>query len=385
MGESVTGVSQSVTGMSQSVTGIGIIGCGVISGIYLQNLGKAPHLNVLAVADLDTNKAQEKAAAHHTQALSIEDLLAHPEIEAVLNLTVPKAHYSVSRAVLEAGKSVYGEKPLALNAAEGQALGELARAKGLWIGCAPDTFMGGGIQTCQAMLDAGLIGEPVGATAFMMSSGPESWHPSPVFFYEVGAGPLFDMGPYYLTALIALFGPIQQVTGSARISFAERLITSQPLKGKRIKVETPTHITALLDFASGPQATFVTTFDVQASQLPRIELYGSEATLLVPDPNTFGGPVYLRKKGEKEWQEVPLSRPYRVNSRGIGVADMARAMRAKTAYHRASGELSGHVLEAMEGILEAAQNHRWQALTSTCQRPQPLPENLKEEDWFVLA
>lgn len=367
------------------VTRIGIIGCGNISDIYLQNFGKANHLEVSAVADLDLSKAQAKAEAYRVQAMSVEDLLAQPAIDLLLNLTVPKAHYSVNRAALEAGKSVYCEKPLALNREEGRSLLGLAHSKGLWLGCAPDTFLGAGLQTCRQALDQGLIGEPVGATAFMMSRGPEGWHPSPAFFYEVGGGPLLDMGPYYLTAFIFLLGPIKQLSGSARISFPERLITSQPLSGTRVKVETPTHITGLLEFASGAQGSLITSFDVTASQLPRIELYGSEGTLMVPDPNTFGGPIYVRGKADSEWRELPLSYPYAANSRGIGVADMARAIKAGARYHRASGELAAHVLDAMQSILEAAQAHRWQSLTTSCQRPQPLPESLSEEEWFVLA
>lgn len=370
--------------MGQPLTRIGIIGCGNISEIYLKNLGKAENLKVTAVADLDLQKAQQKAQAHGVQAMSVEALLAQPEIDLVVNLTVPKAHYSVNRTVLESGKSVYCEKPLALNREEGRTLNELAQFKGLWLGCAPDTFLGGGIQTCRQVLDQGLIGEPVGATAFMMSRGVETWHPNPIFYYQVGGGPLFDMGPYYLTALIFLLGPIRQVTGSARISFPERLVTSQPFHGTQIKVETPTHITGLLDFTSGAQASLLTTFDVQASKLPRIELYGSEGTLMVPDPNTFGGPIFVRKKADSDWQELPLSYPYAVNSRGIGVADMARAIRSKTPYHRASGELAAHVLDVMESVLEAAENRRWQTLASSCQRPQPLPGSLDEGNWFVL-
>ena len=371
--------------MGQPLTQVGIIGCGNISEIYLQNLGKAKHLKLTAVADLDMEKAQQKAEAHGVKAMGVEALLARGEIDLVVNLTIPKAHYAVNRAVLEAGKSVYCEKPLALNREEGRTLVGLAHSKGLWLGCAPDTFLGAGLQTCRRVLDQGLIGEPVGATAFMMSKGHESWHPSPAFYYEVGGGPLFDMGPYYLTALVFLLGPIKQVTGSARISFPERLITSKPLYGTRIKVETPTHITGLLEFASGAQGSLLTTFDVQASQLPRIELYGSEGTLMVPDPNTFGGPIYVRKKTDGEWQELPLNYPYGMNSRGLGVADMARAIESKTVYHRASGELAAHVLDAMQSILEAAQAHRWQTLASSCQRPQPLPESLSEDQWFVLG
>jgi hypothetical protein len=235
----------------------------------------------------------------------------------------------------------------------------------------------GPLVAARELIDDGAIGEPVGATAFMMSGGPESWHPNPFFFYEVGAGPLFDMGPYYLTALVNLLGPIAGVSALARKSFPERIATSEAHYGRRIPVHTPTHVASLLDFDAGPVGTMITSFDINGgSQLPRIEVYGSEGTLSVPDPNTFTGPVWLKRAGEKEWQEVPLTHSPDVG-RGIGVADMAYAIRSGRP-HRASGELAYHVLENMEALLKASAEGRYMAIESTCARPQALPVGLQE-------
>jgi predicted dehydrogenase len=221
------------------------------------------------------------------------------------------------------------------------------------------------------LIDDGVIGEPIGATAFMMGQGPESWHPDPDFFYQVGAGPLFDMGPYYITALIAMLGPVRRVTSSARITQAERLITSQPKYGTKIKVNTPTHVAGILDFASGPVATLITSFDVWSHRLPRIEIYGTEGTLSVPDPNTFGGPIELRRAGDNEWRDMPLTHGYANNSRGIGVADMAHAINTGRP-HRASGDLAYHVLDIMQSFYDASETGKHIELTSMCDRPEPL-------------
>jgi predicted dehydrogenase len=307
----------------------------------------------------------------------VEELLADPAVDIVLNLTIPAAHATVSLQALEAGKHVYSEKPLALTTGDGRAILEAAAQTGVRVGCAPDTFLGGGLQTCRKLIDDGVIGQPVGATAFMMSGGPESWHPNPFFFYEVGAGPLFDMGPYYLTALVNLLGPVAGVSALARKSFTERIATSEALYGQRIPVHTPTHVASLLDFAAGPVGTMITSFDINGgSQLPRIEIYGSQGTLSVPDPNTFDGPVRLKRAGEKAWQDVPLTHSPDVG-RGIGVADMAYAIRSGRP-HRASGELANHVLENMESLLKASVEGRYLPIESACARPDALPVGLQE-------
>ncbi|SHF62191.1 Predicted dehydrogenase [Caldanaerobius fijiensis DSM 17918] len=355
---------------------IGIVGCGNISGIYFKAGKTFENLEIVACADLIMDRARAKAEEFGIpKACSVEELLADPEIQIVVNLTIPKAHAEVTMAALNAGKNAYAEKPMAISLEDGQKILELAKAKGLRVGGAPDTFLGGGIQTCRKLIDDGWIGEPIGATAFMLCHGHESWHPDPEFYYEVGGGPMFDMGPYYLTALVTLMGPVKRVTGSTRITFPERTITSAPKYGKKIQVEVPTHVAGIMEFESGAIGTILTSFDVWHSQLPRIEIYGSEGTLMVPDPNTFGGPVYIRRKDQAEWKEIPLTHGYAENSRGIGVSDMAYAL-VSGRPHRASGELTYHVLEIMHGFHIAAEEGRHYELKSTCERPAPLPLGL---------
>ncbi|MCR2822473.1 Gfo/Idh/MocA family protein [Lederbergia panacisoli] len=357
---------------------VGIIGCGNISSIYCQAGEKFDVFDIIAVADLDFERAKARAKEYQVpNAYTVEEILADPEVEIIINLTIPKAHAEVCIAALEAGKHVYVEKPLAVTREDGKRILEIAKEKGLIVGGAPDTFLGGGIQTCRKLIDDGEIGEVVGATGFMMSPGHESWHPDPEFYYQLGGGPMFDMGPYYITAFINLLGPIRRVTGSTRISFPERTITSQPKTGQKIQVEVPTHITGILDFENGAIATLITSFDVAGSKLPNIEVYGSKGTILVPDPNTFGGPVFLRKHGSREWEEIPLTHGYIDNSRGVGVADMAYALRSGRA-HRANGDLAYHVLDVMHGIHDASRSGSHYELESTCEQPKPLPVGLQE-------
>ncbi len=357
-------------------TKFGIIGCGNISGIYLKADKTFNNLELVACADLDMDRARAKAAEHNIKAYTVDQLLADPEIEIVVNLTIPAAHAEVSTAAVQAGKAAYSEKPFALNRTDGEALLKAAAAKGVRVGCAPDTFLGGGLQTCRKLVDDGVIGEPVAATAFMMSRGHEHWHPNPAFYYQPGGGPMFDMGPYYLTALVSILGPVRRVTGLTRASFPERRVTSQPNYGQIIKVEVPTHVAGLLEFASGAIGTIITTFDVKAAQLPRLEIYGSEASLSLPDPNTFGGPVRVRGVGDSDWQDVPLTHIYTENSRGLGVADMADAIRHNRP-HRASGDLAHHVLDIMQAFHDASATGKHIDLTSSCERPAMLPIGLQ--------
>ncbi len=350
---------------------VGVIGCGTISNIYLKMARTFESIDVVACADLMRERAQAQAAKFDVpRVLAVDELLADPAIEMVLDLTIPAAHATVALAAIGAGKSVYNEKPLTLGREEGERLIDLAAAGDLRVGCAPDTFLGGGLQTCRQLLDSGAIGEPVAATAFFLGHGPEGWHPDPNFYYQPGAGPLFDMGPYYLTALVALLGPVQRVAGSARASFAKRVVGSGPKQGDRITVNTPTHVAGVLDFASGAIATLATSFDVWAAEVPCIEIYGSEGTLSVPDPNTFGGPVRLRKVADKEWIDVPLTFGHTQDSRGIGLADMAAAQR-RGGPHRASGELAFHVLDIMHTLLASSTEGRHLELQSSCDRPAP--------------
>lgn len=354
-------------------TRIGIIGCGNISSIYLQNATKVfSNLKIVGIADLVAERAQAQAAAYDVVAKTVDELLNDPSIEVILNLTIPRAHFDVSRRALEAGKSVYVEKPLSIEQTEGEALVALARAKGLKLGCAPDTFLGSGIQTCRRLIDEGWIGQPIGGTAFMLCGGHEGWHPDPAFYYQKGGGPMFDMGPYYLTALVALLGPVARVAGLAKTSFAERTITSAAKNGTKIQVEVPTHVSALLDFDAGAAVTLVTSFDVRGgSSHHPIEIYGSEGTLKVPDPNTFGGPVLLRRVGATAWSEIPLRYPYAENSRGLGLSDLAQSLSTGEA-PRASGDLALHVLEIMHGIHTSSDEGRVHTVKNRCERPRAL-------------
>jgi len=313
-------------------------------------------------------------------AYTVEEFFVREEVEVVVNLTIPAAHARVSLTALGAGKSVDNEKPLAAERDDGKLVLDAARAKGLRVGCAPDTFMGAGLQTCRELIDAGAIGEPVGASAQMLCPGHEGWHPDPAFYYQAGGGPMFDMGPYYLTALVHLLGPVRRVTGSGRITFAERTITSAPKRGEKITVETPTHVAGVMDFASGAVGTIVTSFDVWGVGRSSIEVYGTEGTLGVPDPNGFGGPVRVRKAGDKTWREVAITRPYAESFRGMGVAELASAMRDGRP-HRASGELAFHVLEVMHGLLAASREGRHVEIASRCERPAAIAKGVAQGEF----
>jgi predicted dehydrogenase len=359
---------------------VGVIGCGKISGAYFKRLPQFEILQVKACADLELDRARASAQEFQVPVVcTVEEMLADPEIRIVVNLTIPKAHHPVSKACLLAGKSVYAEKPLTVTRDEGRELLDLASAKGLLVGCAPDTFMGAGIQTCRKLIDDGWIGDPVAATAFMLCHGHESWHPDPEFYYQAGGGPMFDMGPYYLTALVNLLGPVKRVTGAARISFPERLITSAKKFGRRVAVEVPTHVAGVMEFGNGAIGTIITSFDVWGHSLPCIEIHGSRASLQVPNPNTFGGPVKIRSghDPEPQWREIPLTHVYHENWRGVGVADMAYAI-ASGRPNRAGGQLAYHVLDVMHAFHDAAAAGRHVKIGSTCRRPAMLPVGLRE-------
>ncbi len=350
-----------------------VIGCGNISSIYLENAATWDILDVVACADLDMERAKSQAEKYNVpRAATPTEVFADPEIELIINLTIPAAHSEVGLAALQAGKSVYNEKPLAISREDGQLLLQEAQKRGLRVGCAPDTFLGGGLQTCRRLVDEGAIGQPVGAIAYMLTRGPDYWHPDPEFLFKQGAGPLFDMGPYYLTALISMFGPIRRVTGSARITYPERSVHSGPKAGSKILVEAPTHVVSVLDFVSGPIATLVTSFDVADKYSRSVTLFGSDGTLTVPDPNTFGGPVQLLRGGEDDGSEVSLTHGYIENSRSLGAADLAYAIRTDRP-HRANGEMAFHVLDVMHAILDSSRTGRHIELNSSCQRPSPLP------------
>jgi predicted dehydrogenase len=360
---------------------LGIIGCGFISSIYIETCKQLPIINIIACADLDVDRAKEKAEEFDIpKGCSVDELLSDPNIDLVLNLTIPLAHAVVTISALESGKHVYSEKPFAVSLEDGQRILTLSKKKGLIVGAAPDTFLGGGIQSCRKLIDEGWIGQPIAATAFMMNHGTEHWHPNPEFYYQAGGGPMFDMGPYYLTALINLIGPIHRVTGCTRVTFPERTILSNQRRGTKIKVEVPTHIAGVLEFENGAIGTMITSFDVWGHHLPYIEIYGTTGSLKVPDPDTFGGPIYLRKQGENNWTEVPLTHGFSENSRGIGLADMANSLLTNH-QHRANGDLAFHVLEIMHGFHLSSTNQAHYQLKSTCVRPEPLPSGMSFESF----
>jgi predicted dehydrogenase len=352
---------------------IGIVGVGAISGIYLKNLTGmfGRRVKVSAVTDLIHERAAKANADYGIpHILKTEDLINSPDVDIILNITRPQNHYGVAIAAVKAGKHVYDEKPLCAKREEAREVMEVAAQKKVRVGGAPDTFLGAGIQTCRKLIDDGWIGRPIAATAFMVGHGHETWHPDPEFYYKTGGGPMFDMGPYYLTALVNLLGPITRICGSTKKGFETRTITSQPHYGKVITVDVPTHIAGVLDFASGAVGTIIMSFDVYSHTLPFIEIYGSEGSLRVPDPNCFGGPVYVRRGFAETWSEIPLLKDFSENSRGIGITDMAEAI-TENRPHRASGELAYHVLDVMHGVHDASATGSYYNVKSTCSRPEP--------------
>ncbi|WP_066364564.1 Gfo/Idh/MocA family protein [Herbidospora mongoliensis] len=342
---------------------IGIVGCGKISGQYTETFRNLPGLVVYAVADLDQNRAQALAAETGARAMTVGDLIDACDL--VLNLTVPAAHTEVALRALAAGKDVYGEKPLAATLEEAHTV--MASLNGAKLGCAPDTVLGTGFQTARHHLDAGLIGRPAAAMATMITAGPEPWHPDPDFYYLPGGGPLLDMGPYYVTALVTLLGPVVSAIGASSRTRQERVIGSGPRVGTRIPVTTDTHVTGVLTHASGALSTLIMSFDGSATRAPNIEVHGDLGTLIVPDPNRFDGDVLVHRVGQT-WEPLPVTAGYRDSGRGIGVYDMITAPRP-----RASGELALHVLDVMESLLRSAVTGQSEAVKSTCDRPDPVP------------
>ena len=352
---------------------LGVVGCGSISPLYLRATAHFPSLEFVACSDLDMDTAQVRAAEFGLEALPVAELLARPDISVIVNLTVPQAHAAVAIAALEAGKHVYNEKPLATSLDDAKALLVLAETRGLRVACAPSTFLGAAVQTCRKVLDEGTIGAPVAVHAAMLSRGMEAWHPNPAFFYGPGAGPLFDIGPYYLAALVTLLGPVTRVAGMSRISFPERTILSQPLAGTTIKVTTPTHIVSTLEFDSGVIGTLTTSFDVWASAQPKFEVYGPEGTLSLAAPNAMDGPVRVRGAGGQVWREVPLVHRFDTleSGWGLALADLVSAVEQGRA-HRADGRFGLHVLEVMHACLTTAETGQTVTVESRCERPEPL-------------
>lgn len=355
--------------------GVGIIGCGNISDAYLKAAPSFPAIRIIACADILQEAAQQKAAAFGIEALTVEALLADPRIGIVLNLTTPQHHVQVGLQALAAGKHVYSEKPLAIALEDAMRLVEAAESSGLRVGCAPDTFLGGVHQTARKVIDDGTIGRPIAGTAFMMVPGHESWHPNPDFYYQPGGGPMLDMGPYYVTCLVNMLGPVRSVMGSVAAAYETRKVGSGPKAGQTINVNVPTHISGLLEFESGASVSITTSFDVLKHGHNHIEIYGTKGSMVVADPNRFEGDI-LVAEGRGEWTLVPQQHLYGDgNYRILGLADLAHAI-ASGRPHRASLQLSLHVLEIMQEIVHSAESGHRISLRHRCERPVPMRSDL---------
>lgn len=356
--------------------GIGLIGAGNISAQYLKAAGSFPILAVKAIADMNMDAARARATEFGIPAKSVEELLADPAIAIVVNLTIPKAHVPVSLQAVAAGKHVHSEKPFGISVAEARTLVDAARAKGVRIGSAPDTFLGGAHQTCRKLIDEGAIGRPVAGTAFFMCPGHERWHPSPAFYYLKGGGPILDMAPYYVTDLVHLLGPVRRVTGVATLTRKERKILSEPLRGQTMPVEVATHVAGTMEFHNGAVVTLAMSFDVPRHRHSPIELYGTDGALVVPDPNWFDGKIELATAAD-DWKEVPIQHGHAEhNLRIMGVADMAQAIRTGR-QHRCNGDLAFHVLEVMEAFQRSSEEGLHIDIASKPERPAMMPIHLK--------
>jgi predicted dehydrogenase len=350
---------------------VGLVGAGVISAQYLASIERLTDVDLVAVADLDSARAAQVADSTGARAMTVGELLSSDDVDVVLNLTIPAAHVEVCTDALLAGKHVYVEKPLALNVDEGKGLLRLAAERDLRLSGAPDTVLGTGIQTARAILDRGDIGTPIAATASWSSPGHERWHPAPDFYYQPGGGPLFDMGPYYLTALVTLLGPVTRVSATSIRSDRKREIGTGPRSGAPIDVAVDTHVTAVLEHAGGAVSTVLLSFEVWGSRLPHIEVFGSAGSLSVPDPNRFDGVVEVLDTS-REWSPVADLAGYVGSGRGYGLADLARA-KASGEPHRLSGDLALHVVDIMESIQTAGRAHRAVDLSTTATRPALVP------------
>lgn len=353
---------------------VGIVGAGNISAIYCENLSKFPSTELVAISDLDTARAQSQAEKFDIEARTVEALLESSDIDLVLNITIPKAHGEVALQALEAGKHVYNEKPLAIAREDCEKMLAVADEKGLRVGCAPDTFLGAAHQRVRQLLDQGVIGVPVAVHGYMTSRGVESWHPNPEFFYKPGAGPMLDMGPYYLTAFVNMFGAIERLASMTRTTFPERTITSEPHRGEVIKVETPTTFVTALQFANGVVGQLTTSFDTHSFPgQPNIVVYGSEGTMVVPDPNSFNGwnepsSKIIVRRGSGDEEVFISDLPFKANSRGLGILDIAHAIQ-EGRDHRASGALAFHVLDTMLAAIESSDESKFIVPSTQPERP----------------
>ncbi len=350
--------------------GVAVVGCGNISNQYLRNLTQFPDVKVLFCADIDIERAKSQASAYDVpESGGVQQALDHPGVELVVNLTVPVAHAEVANAAIEAGKHVWNEKPLALDVDAGRSTLTTAREKGLRVGCAPDTVLGAGLQSARRLIGSGAIGTPLTALTLLQGPGPQTWHPDPEFLFRPGAGPLFDLGPYYLSTLAMLFGPANRVAAIGRKARGTRVIGSGPRAGTGFAVDVPTHVAVLAEYASGQAASLLFSWDSPMSRQGFVEITGSEATLAVPDPNGFSGDLRVRRTGDKEWTVIPSHGA--TGGRGIGVVDMVRAIR-RGEPHRASAEIALHVLEMMVAIERSAAGARFEPVASGFEAPKTL-------------
>ncbi|MEM6822557.1 MAG: Gfo/Idh/MocA family oxidoreductase [Verrucomicrobiota bacterium] len=357
---------------------IGIIGCGNISSAYFKGGQQASNLEVKACADLFPEAAKRQADEYGRLACSVDELLADSEIELVVNLTIPQAHVAVGIQCLDAGKHVYSEKPFGVDLEEGKRLRDHAEVKGLRLGCAPDTFLFGNAQTARKLLDDGWIGRPFAGVVSMMCAGHETWHPNPGFYYDEGGGPMMDMGPYYIHMLINLLGPIRSVTGKTTRAFDERLATSENAFGQILPVKTETHLTGVLEFESGALVTTIMSFDVKNSECGNFQIFGTDGTLHVGDPNNFPRPIRVRRKEDEEVREIPQT--HAKNARMIGVMDMVQAIKDGRP-HRVNADIALHTLEAMLAFEASSKSGSAIKLETTCKKPAALPAGLPE--WHV--
>jgi predicted dehydrogenase len=355
---------------------VGVVGCGNVSDTYFKH-AKAffREFEIVACASRTLANAEAKASQYGIgKVCTVQALLNDSEIDLVLNLTNPTVHTKVNLQALQAGKHIYCEKPFAVSYEEAKQTLQEAAMRKLCVGCAPDTVLGTGIQTCRKLIEEGAIGKPIAATANMLNHGSEHWHPNPDFFYQRGGGPLFGAGPYYFSALVTMLGAAQSVSALAKSAFKKRQITSRPFRGQTITVRTPTHCTSLVEFAQGAVATVSMSFDVWAHHQPLLEIYGTEGSLQCPDPNQFDGNVLLWTNKTKEWRSMPLVQSGKMD-RGLGLAEMALALQERRA-PRASGELALHVVDIMESFHISASERKMVALRSTCSQPKALPNGL---------
>ena len=357
--------------------GVGIIGAGNISSQYLKAMKTFPVLDIRGIADMKPEIAKNKAAEFKVAAKSVDELLADPSVDIIVNLTIPRAHVEVGLKAIAAGKHIYSEKPLGVTFAEGKKLIAAAKRKGVRVGSAPDTFMGGSHQQARAVIDSGRLGTIIGGTAFFGVPGHEYWHPDPAFYYDIGGGPVLDMGPYYITDLVNLLGPVKQVQAMSLSPRNKRPVLSEPKRGQMMPVRVFTHVTGTLQFVSGALVQVSLSFDVPKHSHVPFELFGTEGSMLVPDPNMFGGEVKLARPRAEGWEDVPVTIPYAdANYRSLGVADMALAI-INNRPHRANGDLALHVLEVMEAFETASKSGELVKIKSKVDRPAPMTDNIK--------